>query len=265
MIEKPSGHQEHPISAIHKVAAIVEALVSEHRLTRIAARTGLPISTVHRVLQELVILGWARQGPDRDYALGPRLLSLAGQAGKEAAVLRVARPVLQRLRDRTGHTIHLGLRDHDQAIYVEKLEGERAYQMRSRVGLTIPLHSTAIGKAILAALPEEEVRGIAARTGLAPCTRRTITDLSILLEHLRRVREVGYAVDYEENEEHTRCIGAAIFDHRGVAIGAVSLSSLAFDLDASQIRAYAPLVVAAAREISRALGASAWNDGASAL
>ena len=247
---------EQAASAIHKAATVVEALVTEHRVSGIAAKTNLPVSTVHRILHELMALGWARQGEDRDYALGARLLALLGQADVEALVLGAADPILERLRDRTGHTIHLALREGDEAVYIAKLDGRRAYQMRSRVGLAIPLHATSIGKAVLAQLSTEEVRQIAQRTGLPACTGHTITDLPALLAHLRQVREAGYALDDEENEEHTRCIGVAIFDRRGVPIGAVSLSSLVFDLDTAQIRRFAPMVINAAREVSAALGAT---------
>ncbi|MCL4369006.1 MAG: helix-turn-helix domain-containing protein, partial [Actinobacteria bacterium] len=98
MSAQRATRSQHVTSAIHKGAAIVEALVTEHRISEIAVSTGLPVSTVHRILQELIALGWVRQGEERDYALGARLLSLVGQAKEEAAVIRVAGPILQRLR-----------------------------------------------------------------------------------------------------------------------------------------------------------------------
>jgi IclR family acetate operon transcriptional repressor len=245
-----------PPTAIRKVVAVVEAMAHGHRVTEIARATRLPTSTVHRILQELVDVGWARESEDRRYALGARLLTVAGHAEGSFLVVRAARPILRTLRERTGHTVHLGVREGDEVVYVDKLDGRRAYQMRSRIGLSISLHSTAIGKAILAHLPDDEVRRIAARTGLPARTERTITDVSLLLGHIAKVREAGFAIDDEENEVHTRCIGAAVIDHRGQAIAAVSLSSLAFDLDATMIRTLAPAVVETAQELSAVLGAS---------
>ena len=242
--------------AIAKVVLVVEALALEHRLTGIARRTGLPASTVHRVLRELTSLGWVRESDEHDYDLGARLLSLVSRVTDESDVVRAARPILQDLCERTGRTIHLGLREGDRAVYVEKLDGRQTYQMRSRIGLPIPLHSTAIGKALLAQLSDGEIRAIAERTGLPAYTARTITDVARLLTKLRQVRALGFAVDDEENEVHTRCIGAVVFDHRGVPVGGLSLSSLAFDLDADHVRQYAPLVVKAARDVSAALGAA---------
>ena len=244
------------MSAIEKVVAVAEALGQEHRVSEIARITGLPISTVHRILQELVVLGWVQESDDHSYRVGVRLLSLAGRAGDDSEVARIARPILRALCEQTGHTVHLALRQGDEAVYVDKLDGRRVYQMRSRIGLSIPLHSTAIGKALLARLPDDEIRLIAARTGLPARTERTITDVPTLLAHLTLVRRHGFAVDDEENEVHTRCLGAAVVDHRDLPIGGLSLSSLAFDLDAEHIRQFAPLVVGAARELSAGLGAT---------
>lgn len=251
-----ASESQKEMSAIGKAVAVVEAMAREYRLSEIARVTGLPTSTVHRILQELVELGWSRESDDRTYALGARLLTLVGQADDGFAVVRAARPILRALCERTGHTVHLALREGDEAVYVDKLDGRRIYQMRSRIGLSIPLHSTAIGKALLAQLPDDEIRLIAARTGLPARTERTITHVPTLLSHLALVRRRGFAVDDEENEVHTRCVGAAVVDHRGVPIGGLSLSSLAFDLDAEHIRQFAVLVVGAAREVSAALGAT---------
>ncbi|MFN3602964.1 MAG: IclR family transcriptional regulator, partial [Dietzia sp.] len=140
-------------NAIGKVAAVVEALTDESSTSGIARRTGLPSSTVHRILQDLVAVGWAREDGNRGYLLGARLLALAGRATDHTSLVRAAHPTLQELSDRTGHAVHFAVRTGDEAVYVDKIEGSRAYQMRSRVGLAIPLHCTAIGKAVLAALP----------------------------------------------------------------------------------------------------------------
>jgi IclR family acetate operon transcriptional repressor len=247
-------------SAIAKLVMVVETLTDEHRLSDIARATNLPTSTVHRILQELVQLGWVRETDDRGYALGASLLGLVQQAGDESQLARFGRPIISALNEQTGHTIHLAVRQGDEAVYVDKLDGRRAYQMRSRIGLSIPLHCTAIGKAVLAALPDEDVLETARRTGLPRRTSHTITDGDELLRHLRAVRRLGFAIDDQENELHTRCIGAAIVDSRGAPIGGVSLSSLVFDLDKRQVTRIAPLVVAAADSLSEAVGGAPQGD-----
>jgi IclR family transcriptional regulator, acetate operon repressor len=241
-------------SAIGKVAAVVEALAVERRIADIAGVTGLAPSTVHRILRELVELGWARDDGERGYLLGARLLSLAGQASTLNTLSRIAHPILRDLSDRTAHTVHFALLSGDEAVYIDKIEGRRAYHIRSRIGLAVPLHCTAIGKAILAAMTDDNVRATLDRAGLVARTERTITDRDVLLEHLAEVRRRGFAIDDEENELHTRCIGTAVIDHRGLPVGAVSISALAFDLDRDRVHHLAPLVVQAGLAVSEAIG-----------
>ena len=241
-------------TAIGKVAAVVEALASERRLADIAKATGLAGSTVHRILRELVDLGWARDDGERGYLLGARLLSLAGQASNRNTLSRIAHPILRELGARTGHTVHFALLSGDEAVYIDKIEGRGSYHMRSRIGLAIPLHCTAIGKAILSAMRGEELRATLDRTGTERRTEHTITDRAALIEHLAEIRRRGYSVDDEENELHTRCIGTAVIDHRGLPLGGISLSALAFDLDRERLDRLAPLVVDAGAAVSQAIG-----------
>ena len=240
-------------SALAKMVAVVEALAEQRRTSDIARMTGLPVSTVHRILQELVSVGWAREDGDRGYLLGARVLTLAARDTDHVALTSLARPFLQELSDATGSAVHFGVRSGDVAVYVDKLDGSRAYRMRSRIGLPIPLHSTAIGKAVLAALPDEEVTKIVARAGLAARTPHTLTSVARLLDDLARIRERGYSLDEEENELQISCVGAAVFDHKQVPIGGVSLTMLTFETTEERMRSVVPLVVGTAATITNAL------------
>lgn len=241
-------------SALAKTVAVVEALAPGGRLSDIARHTDLPVSTTHRILQELVALGWARETDGR-YSLGARLLALSSRSTGGPELARLARPALRDLAAQTGRTVHFAMLDGDQLVYLDKIEGRGSYAMKSRVGMAIPLHCTAIGKAVLAAMSDADVRAAAARTGLPAATPRTITDVGDLLRHVQKVRARRYAVDDEENEPHTRCVGAAVVDHRGEPVAGVSVSSLVFDLSGEQAGAIAPLVVACADHISAAFTA----------
>jgi IclR family acetate operon transcriptional repressor len=243
------------MSALQKVIAVVEALAHEHRLSDIARHTDLPASTVHRILQELVQAGWAREEEGRTYALGARLLSLPSRSTSTDDLARLARPQLRRLCQASGRTVHFAVLDGDELVYLDKLEGTRAYSMRSRIGMTLPLHCTAIGKAVLARMPDAEVRQVAARAGLPAVTPRTMTDVTVLLRHLAKVRTRAYAVDDEENEAHTRCVGAAVVNHRGEPIGGVSVSSLAFDVTGAEVEELGAQVAETAMAISALIGA----------
>src|SRR5436305_13241398 len=242
-------------SAIAKLVAVAEALTEQRRLSRIANTAGLPISTVHRILQELVAHGWVREGEEHDYVLGPGLMRLAARAADDSDLARAARPALRALCERSGYTVHFGVRQGDEAVYIDKLEGRGAYGMRSRIGASLPLHCTAIGKAILAALPDDEVRRIAARTGLPRRMPHTLTTVDALLSNLNTVRGRGWALDDEENVPRVRCVGAVVVDRRGEPVGAVSVAGLSVDLGWAQVARLAPMVVRAARDLSTTLGA----------
>ncbi|MEU4447635.1 IclR family transcriptional regulator [Actinosynnema sp. NPDC050801] len=242
-----------PLSAAEKTLSVLEALADHSRIADIADASGLPKPTVHRILQTLVRRGFARADGRGGYLGGPRILSLAGRFLQRLDVAEHLRPTLRDLQERTGWTVHLALLSGDEAVYVAKLEGARPYHLASRVGMSLRLHCTSIGKAILAALADDEVRALVRRTGLPARTGRTITDQDALLAELAVVRERGYAEDHEENEAGVRAIGAAVFDHGGEVVGGVSAAALV-DL-AEAPRDLPELVVRAAAEMSRALGA----------
>jgi IclR family acetate operon transcriptional repressor len=240
--------------SIDKALTVLEALAEHRRVTDIAAGTGLPKSTVHRILQSLVGWGFARTDGSGGYLPGPRILTLAGKVMSRFDPAQHADSALQTLRDRTGFTVHFAIRNGDEAVYVRKLEGLRPYQMASRVGMSMLLHSTSIGKAVLAQLRDDEVAAIVTRTGLEARTPHTITDLGTLLGHLAEIRRLGHSTDNEENEAGIRCVGAPVFDHTGQVMGGISVSGLAFDV-APDDASLAAEVVSAAREVSIALGA----------
>jgi IclR family acetate operon transcriptional repressor len=157
-------------------------------------------------------------------------------------------PTLRRLQQGAGgNTVHLAVRVSDHAVYLHKVDSDKPYEMRSRVGNLLWLHCTAIGKAILAYLPPDEVAAVVASAGLPARTPATITDLDALRAELAAVRERGFAVDDEENETTVRCIGAAILDRAGRPRGGVSISTVTFAVDRAELLGYAPQLHAAAQ------------------
>ncbi|MFI7024244.1 IclR family transcriptional regulator [Micromonospora sp. NPDC049900] len=252
MASEPAGE---PLSAVEKVVRVLDALPTERRVSSIRQVAGLSLSTTHRILAELIAVGWVRQDPDRGYVPDSGLLSLAGRLLTDVGHPERVRRALQQLADASGLTVHLGVRQGDQAVYTEKLDGPGAYRLRSYIGQAVHLHSTALGKAVLAGLDETEVDAIAGRTGLPALTSATITTPSRLREALDQVRNQGWAYDAGENEEHTRCLGVAVRDNRGVPVAGVSVAGLAHDLGPERAVDLVELVDGAAREVSRAFGA----------
>lgn len=223
--------------------------------TEIARRLKLNVTTIHRILGQLDSLGYVQKDPrTKEYRLGLKCLELGGAVLNQMDLPEIARPHLHALAKQTGETVHLMIPDQGQGVYVAKVESRRNIKMVSRIGRRSYLHCTALGKAILAYTPEEEVDRIIERHGLPRFTSKTLTNSMLLKGELIQVRQQGYAVDDEEEEVGVRCVGAPIFDHRGVVAGAVSVAGLVLHISWERIEELAPKVKAAAHAISTELG-----------
>ena len=242
-------------TAADKTLWVLEALADHSRIADIAAATGLRRPTVHRILQTLVERGFARTNGEGDYFGGPRVLSLAGRLLQRLDLPQQARPLLQELQTSTGWTVHLALLSGDEAVYAEKLEGHKPYHLASRVGTSLSLHSTSIGKSILSAMSDDAIRAILARTGMPARTPHTLTSEAALLDELAAVRSRGYAEDHEENEEGVCAVGAPVFEHTGQVVGAVSAAALVHLPANGPMNEHGPMVAATAKAVSEDLGA----------
>ncbi|MFF4297172.1 IclR family transcriptional regulator [Streptomyces vinaceus] len=237
-------------TALEKSMRILEAVAAPggpHRLTDVAAAAAVPKSSAFRILASLTEQGFVRPESGARHGVGPRLRGLSAlvSGGEPPSIGRV----LGELRESVGQTVHLALHSGEALTYIRKLESDQPFQTASRVGMRMPLHSTAIGKSILAHLPEEEVRALIASAGLSRRTPRTLTDPQALLAELQAVRARGFAVDDEENEPTIRCIGAAVLGPDGRPIGGVSVTTVAFLVSREEIEAYAPALRTAAEAL----------------
>jgi IclR family acetate operon transcriptional repressor len=248
---KPAEPQ---LSALMKGLKVLEAVPANHRISDIATETGLSVSTVHRILSDLVEYGWVEQDQERAYRPGRRVQGLASLLHNDEQLVRTALPHLQALRDRVGFTVHMARFAHNELSYVAKIDGPAAYQMRSRIGDTIPLWSSAIGKAILAALDEQTSRDLLKGAQLQRRTRSTIMSKSSLWNQVELIRRRGWAVDDEENELHIRCVGVALQDASGRVIGGLSTSALDHEMTPATIDRVAPLVMETGARINKLLG-----------
>jgi IclR family transcriptional regulator, acetate operon repressor len=256
--QRKGGRSSATGNATEKTLRVLEAAAAPdgpHRLADIAARSTVAKASAHRLLVMLATDGYVIAAGSGRYGVGPRLRTLAAQVAADDRL-----DVTQHLRDLQqavgGHTVHLALRNGNQCTYIHKVDGNQPYQMASRIGMSIPLHCTAVGKALLASLPAEEVGAIVASAGLPARTPATITDLGRLDAELAFVRERGYAVDDEENEATVRCIGAPVVDLSGRPIGGVSVTTVTFVVPREHLESFAPDLLAAATKISQALANS---------
>lgn len=229
--------------------------------TEIAKAMDLPKSTVAGLVSTLESNGFLDQNPDnRKYRLGFKLAERAGVLLEQFDLRQIASPVLKRLRDRCNESVNLAIRDDAYVVYIARLHGKNMLSMRSEIGKREWIHSTALGKAILSALPEMEITDLIDRYEFIPITPHTITDRRAFLEDLDCTRKRGYALDDQENELGGRCIAAPISDLDSHTIAAVSISVPLQRLPDSRIETFGEYVKSAAREISRRLGAPIQQD-----
>ena len=223
------------VQTIERVSAILETLGQSPKGTSIrdlSAKLHLPKGTTHRLLASLQYFGYVRQDSvTKNYLLGFKLVELGQLLLSQIDLRKEAEPFLRDLAERTRETVHLVFLDRHEIVYIDKVESDHdgsGLRMASRVGLRNPAHSCAVGKVLLAHLPEEEVELLFREKGLSKRTANTITRLGELKEHLRQVRLQGYAVDDEENEKGIRCVAATIYNEGGKVLAAVSVSGPAF-------------------------------------
>ncbi|MDK4319178.1 MAG: IclR family transcriptional regulator [Corynebacterium propinquum] len=243
------------LTAADKTLIVLQAAIEHERFSDIVTATGFAKATVHRILQTLLDYEFVYLASDGTYAPGVTSLRLASRAFNSIDISEVANPVLTQLAEETGYTVHVGALNVNEAIYVAKRQGPTPYEIPSTIGKRLPLHSTTIGKCLLADMDTSQLASVVKQAGLAPLTPNTITTPEDLDQEIAVVRTRGYSFDDEENVPGIRCIGAPIFDHSGKATYGISLTSLAMENTLKQIERFAPLVTEAAAEISHNLGA----------
>lgn len=252
--DAPQAHapvrRELPPSMVERVTLIMD--VFEDRTARlsledVARSTQLPRSTAHRILDQLVRLRWLEH-TGLGYGLGRRALGLGGGDGTHGRIREAAAARLHHLQIKTGLVVHLAVLDGAEVHYLDKVGGRFAAAVPSRVGGRAPAHSTALGKAMLAWLEPEDVEARAAES-IGRLTQRTIADVGTLHQELNRIRRRhGLAFERGECFPDIACVAAAVRGPEG-PVAAISLVGDAW----SPLEKVAPLVVDAARQVSREL------------
>jgi DNA-binding IclR family transcriptional regulator len=240
--------------ASEKTLLVLEAALTHSRFTEVVEATGLAKATTHRILSTLVQRQFVTVDPGGHYLPGPKILSLAGRALQRIDISAIARQFVDELVARSHCTVHLGVANGDEIIYLIRADSDRPYVMPSRVGLSIPMHSTGIGKVVLGSWAEDELERFVARTGLPARTQHTITSLEGLRTEIADVRRLGYALDREENVNGLGCVAAPIRDHTGTVKYGISISTLLIEHTPEQIEAMSGMAVETADKISTALG-----------
>lgn len=242
--------RELPPSMVERVTLIMdvfEGRTARLSLEEVARSTQLPRSTAHRILDQLVRLRWLEHTA-LGYGLGRRALGLGGGDGAHGRIREAAAARLHHLQIKTGLVVHLAVLDGAEVHYLDKVGGRFAAAVPSRVGGRAPAHSTALGKAMLAWLEPEDVEARAAES-IGRLTQRTIADLGTLHQELNRIRRRhGLAFERGECFPDIACVAASVRGPEG-PVAAISLVGDTW----SPLEKVAPLVVDAARQVSREL------------
>jgi len=222
----------------------------EMGLSEIVRRTDLPKTTVHRLASQLVDVSALEKVGDR-YRPGLRLFELGSVVVRQRRLRDSALPLMEDLYEATHETVHLGIQDGLDVLYLEKIVGPRGSPVSTRVGLRKPLYCTALGKAMLAFSPSELVRAVLS-SGLVPHAPRTIVVPDLLQAELETARQQGLAYDHEEYVPGTSCVASPVLDRNRMAIAALSVTGPVTRFEPERC---GPAVRTAALTLSRILSA----------
>ena len=252
------GRDKSPSTAVDRALGMLEALAgAAGGLTNseLSRRLAIPKSSASYLLRALERRGYVRRDPESGrYRPGLKVLSLNREVLTGLGIRDAAQPVLRQLVERSGLTAHLAVLDQDQAVYIEKVDAPGFIKMDTWVGRRMDLHSTSVGKSLVAHLPAPEVESLFRERGLRKRTPKTLTSLPRLVKELEKVRAQGYAVDDEENNLGARCVGAPVMGPDRQVQAAVGVSGTTGQVNRETLPRIAELVQEAARKISRQLG-----------
>ncbi len=246
------------IAVIERMMRVLETFEGERdvKLATLAARSKLVKSSVYRILFTLERLGYVEKREDGRYSITSRLSRLGGQIRRQSDLPALAEPFMLDLVRNFQETINLGVLDGQEVLYIRVLESPHTFRLAAHAGIRSPLHSTALGKSLLATLPEPELLKVLTRYRFDRCTKNTICEAAQFMRELGRVRRRGYAVDNMEDSEGARCLAAPIFDGDGRGIAALSISGPASRVHRARDPEITGALIAVCRRISQLLGYS---------
>lgn len=241
---------KHPVRTTEKTLALIELLKQRDggRVTEVADELDMGKSAVHNHLSTLEQHGYVIKD-DGTYRLGLKLLELGGYTRNQLTLHEIAEPEVKGIAEKTGERANLMTEEDGEGVYLYRSKGERAIDLDTYTGMRVPLHTTALGKAILAHTPRERVEGIIDQHGLSKPTENTVTDRNTLFDRLEQVRERGFALDDEERLVGLRCVAAPIVASDETVLGSISISAPTSRMDAERFEREIPDVVRGAANV----------------
>ncbi|TAL17324.1 IclR family transcriptional regulator [bacterium] len=228
---------------------------TELGVTELSKRLNLHKNNVFRILATLESRGYMEQNKlTGNYRLGLRVLELGQVFIKHMGLLKMARPILREIVERSNETAYLGLIRENRVVYVDVVEATRPVRVVSRVGVGLPVYASAVGKVQIAYESADEIESVLEGT-LSPFTEHTIIDKEILKEHLKIIQKQGYALDDEEYDEGIRCVAVPVHDYTRRVIAGLSISGPAYRFTDERLeKELIPLALDAGRRLSERLG-----------
>jgi IclR family acetate operon transcriptional repressor len=226
-------------------------------LTEISGSLGLAPSTVHRLLNSMLQMGFVDLDKETGrWTVGINAFSVGNAYLKKRDYIAQARPLMKQLMIETGETVNMAIFDGDSVVFVSQIESKEVMRMVVHVGNRGPLHATGVGKALLSSLPPVEALAYVKQAGMPILTKKTITTPDNYGKELEKIRKQGFAVDDEEQSMGLRCIAANIFDEFGAALAAVSISGPTVRVKRDRIPQLSAAVMAVAAKITETIGGS---------
>lgn len=250
----PAGH----VQSLTRGLSILEALAKGEgglTLTDLAHRVQLPASTTHRLLATLERMGYVYQDGDLGlWCVGLQAFAVGTTFLANRDFVAQSHSYMRRLMEQAGETANLAILDGTEAVFVAQVQCHEMMRTLVRLGSRVPLHASGVGKAIFAALPDEQIDAILKVVGLPRITDNTIVAPETMWAALRVIRQRGYSFDDEEHARATRCVGAAIYDEHAEVLGAMSIAGPVSRLTDERIRQLGPVVAHTAEELTKRLG-----------
>lgn len=249
---------EQNVQAIDRALDIIEQLSESSKPmgpTKIAENTGLNKSTVHRLLATLLRRNYVEKNEeDGTYTLGPKLIEVVSSHIGSLELQTEARPYLSALAMDLNLTVHLGIQDGAEVIYIEKLDTIPTKQLYSQIGYRVPAYCSSLGKCLLASLSGDDLEEVMVSCRFERFTKNTIPNMEELKKQLRQVRSQGWAMDNQEYVADHLCVGAPVYDYRGEIIAAVSASGTTANITRENLPVVIREVKRTASRISKRLG-----------
>lgn len=249
------------IQSINRALSLVELIgISGDdgiSLTSLAKASDLPVSTVYRILYNLISWQYVHQDTNGRFRLGLELISLGNIASDSIGLKNTAHLYLEELGIETLQTIYLAILDEDHAdvMYIDKIESKGNIKLAAGIGSRNCIHSTANGKVLVSGFSDDYIAKLVTRSGMPARTESTITNIEDLIEEIKNVRSLGYAIDNIENEPGVRCIAAPVFDSNGKIIASISLSGISTCVTIELVnQKYKHIVMKTANELSLKMG-----------